>query len=76
VGDVVALLDTKERGRYPLARVIHIVTDKRDGHVRSATIRLASSERKLGTSPKILERNINRLMLLIPSDSKDESHTD
>jgi hypothetical protein len=70
VGDIVAVLDEKERGRWPLARVERTFTDSRDDKVRFALIRMTKmTNNGSGSIPesRTFERNVNRLMLLIPS---------
>jgi hypothetical protein len=70
VGDIVAVLDEKERGRWPLARVEQTFTDSRDEKVRFALIRMTkTTNNESGSIPesRTFERNVNRLMLLIPS---------
>ena len=71
VGDIVALLEEKERGRWPLARVVRADPDK-DGKVRFADIVLAKLSDKSGQDESLGQkhrtRHVNKLMLLVPAE--------
>ena len=74
VNDVVAVLDEQERGHWPLARVTQIVRNASDGRVRFVEIQMARKTGKTGKlayEPKKYQRNVQRLMLLLPADEFD-----
>jgi hypothetical protein len=60
VGDVVAIIDQKIHGQWPLARVEDIKLDQ-DGKVRKV---------KLKVNGKMFERNISKLMILVRANEK------
>ena len=67
VGDVVLLADEKTpRGLWPLARILDVKRNKKDGLVRSVTLKTKSS---------VLERPIDKIVLLeaaaeVPEEAK------
>ena len=68
-GDVVALLEEKCRGRWPLARVTRALPDV-DGVVRFADVVLVTKEKLPKTHQlynlRSRNRHVNKLMLLLP----------
>jgi transposase InsO family protein len=69
-GDVVALLEEKDRGRWPLARVVSAHEDQPGGRVRFVDIRVARRDGKV-VSTKVFRRHINRIMLLVPQEPQE-----
>ena len=59
IGDVVAVLERDEYGRWPLARIVDTITDK-DGAIRRVDIKMADGRR--------FERHIKNLMLLLKNE--------
>ena len=73
-GDVVALLEEKHRGLWPLARVVRVVSDDK-GVVRFADVVLINvkkDKKDFVAEMKLRNRHINKLMLLIPKDLDKE----
>ena len=67
IGDVVLVKgDASPRNCWPLGRVERIRCSNSDGLVRSVTLRMA-------TSKNLLERPIHKLVLLVPSNRRDET---
>ena len=73
-GDVVALLEEKSRGRWPLARVTRALPDV-DGVVRFADVVIVHKEglnkKHQLFNIKLRNRHVNKLMLLLPVDEKE-----
>ena len=57
-GDIVAVLDSQQRGNWPLGRIESVKTDE-DGKVRQVNVR---------QNEKVFLRPLSRLMLLLPVD--------
>ena len=55
VGDVVAVLEDKVRGVWPIGVIEETFQNKKDGHVRRALVRC---------NGKIYDRALNRLMVI------------
>ena len=58
-GDIVAVLENKTRGVWPLGRVLEIFPGEKDGHVRRANIMCQG---------KIIERSLSRLMVVMENN--------
>jgi hypothetical protein len=65
-GDLVAVIDHKVKGRWPLALVVKTYKDKDDNKVRFVDIKRQMSENTFST--KIDKRHVSSLMLLLPAD--------
>ena len=75
VGDVVIVKDdNKVRNRWSLARVIETYPNKADGLVRSVKVAIGdpelSSTGKRVNPPSVLERPIQKLVLLLPREER------
>jgi hypothetical protein len=56
IGDVVAVLEEKDRGHWPIGRIIKVFKSEKDGKVRSVEVQFKG---------RILQRPITKLMLLL-----------
>ena len=72
VGDIVCVLETKQRGRWPLARVVKILPGK-DGKTRVVELQESTyvGGKKL-YEPRFYTRDIRSLMLVRRADSDEE----
>ena len=55
VGDIVAVLESKTRGVWPIGRILQIFPGAKDGHVRRASVMCQN---------KILDRSLSRLAVI------------
>ena len=76
-GDIVLLRDKlAKRNEWPMARVINVKKSS-DGHVRSAHIEVARSDKKNNVKKYIYVRPVSELVLLIPrEEDKTQGHED
>ena len=67
VGDIVAVLETKTKGRWPVARVVAVHPSRHDGHVRVVDLQEAKyvgGDAKKRYEPRKITRDIRKLMLV------------
>ena len=71
-GDVVILLEEGARGRFPLGRVIKIITNKKDQIARNADILVFDLESKTRDT-KVYRRSLTRLVVLLKQSELDDA---
>ena len=71
-GDIVCLLEDKERGLWPLGRVSSVKPDP-DGVVRFADVVIFKKGKPGSFDTNLRNRHINRLMLLLPAEESPKN---